>query len=247
MTGVMSGCKAAARSSNCARVITVLQSAVLWDTAVELDAGFAVLLAAGVSQIPWTVITGSLAPTWPAKGAGTGPLGLIAVALFGVVPGAAGTVTGTACPSAIEVKARIVRLRKRIVCSLRSYLTCCLGPPLLSLQGNADKILLPCALKEPAGHDFTMTNLRRFFFQRFFFPHRVDRGIHQQLENERRDNAADHRSSHALHDFRSCAGGPQDGNQPDTHGGKGHELGTKSLRGSLNDGLVQSLLCQPYR
>src|SRR5437868_960523 len=116
----MSGCKAAARRSNCERVMTVLQSAALWDAEVELGLGFAVLLAAGASQMPCIVITGSSAPTWPLMGTGTAPLGRRPVALRGAFPGLAGAVAGRACASPIEVRTRIARLRKCIVCSLRS-------------------------------------------------------------------------------------------------------------------------------
>src|SRR5438132_11723428 len=100
----MSGCRAAARRANCERVMTVLQSAPLWDAEAELGLGFAVLLRAGASQMPCIVITGSSAPTWPPMGRGTAPVGRRPAALRGAFPGLAGAAAGSACASPIEVR-----------------------------------------------------------------------------------------------------------------------------------------------
>src|ERR1700758_5347463 len=108
MAGAISGCKAPTRSSNCARVMTVLQSAV-----GLAGAGFAVLPLDRVSQRPWIVITGSLGATLEvAPEADLEARG--AIARLGRRAGVEGRGLGAACPSAMEPSARTARLRKYI-------------------------------------------------------------------------------------------------------------------------------------
>src|SRR6266576_2378478 len=81
-----------------------------------------------------------------------------------------------------------------------------------------------------------------FLFQPSLSPYRIYRRIDEQFENERGEDTADHRSGHPLQDFGTGSVGPQNGNQPDAHGGKGHEFGTQTTGRPFHNRVIQTLL-----
>src|SRR6266545_2639551 len=61
------------------------------------------------------------------------------------------------------------------------------------------------------------------------FPDLINRGIDQELENERSENTADHGRGDPAHDVSARTLGPHDGDQAHKHHPNGHYLGTKAL------------------
>ena len=80
---------------------------------------------------------------------------------------------------------------------------------------------------------------RLFAGQAAALPEREEGRVDRQLEQERGDQAADHRRGDALHDVGAGAGAPQDRHQADHRGQHGHQLGADALGGALDDRLAQ--------
>ena len=70
-------------------------------------------------------------------------------------------------------------------------------------------------------------------------PEAVDRGIDHQLQQERGEDAADHRRGDALHHVGARARGPHDRHQAHEHRRHGHELRPDALHGAVHDRLLQ--------
>src|ERR1019366_8321310 len=62
-------------------------------------------------------------------------------------------------------------------------------------------------------------------------PEEIDRGIDEQLHQERREEAADHGRGDALHDVGTGAGRPHDRDETEEGAGHGHHLRPDALHG----------------
>src|ERR1700730_14755104 len=104
------------------------------------------------------------------------------------------------------------------------------------MQGNADKISLASPFNKSAGYDLLTSQLAGFSLQYPLPPHRINRRIDEQFQDEGSSNAPYHGSGNAFHDFRSGSCGPKDWYQADAHGSERHEFGPQSLGSSFHDG-----------
>src|SRR6266542_38664 len=71
------------------------------------------------------------------------------------------------------------------------------------------------------------------------FPDLVNGWIDNELEDERGEDAADHRRGDAFHHIGAHARRPHDGHEPHEHHGHGHEFGPNPLYGAVHDGVTQ--------
>src|SRR5215472_4469667 len=100
-------------------------------------------------------------------------------------------------------------------------------------------------LDRPEFHESTrraaLSRFSSLSFDRALTPERIDGWIDEEFEQKRCHDATHHWCSDALHDLRSRARRPQNWNQANAHGGKGHELRTKPLGSPFDNRLVQVL------
>ena len=71
------------------------------------------------------------------------------------------------------------------------------------------------------------------------FPEFVNGGVHDELEDERCEDAADHRRGNPLHDVGTRADGPHDRHEAHEHGGDGHELRPDPFDGAVDHRVLE--------
>src|ERR1700686_4629254 len=81
----------------------------------------------------------------------------------------------------------------------------------------------------------------RFVGQTALAPQKIDRRIDEQLHQERREEAADHRGGDALHHVSPRPERPHDRDEAEEGAGDGHDLRADALDGTVEDCLVEIL------